>query len=369
MSAEPNDRERHGGLFRAMARILLPFAIVAVAAAGVLLLLRLRPRKEDAPPARDTAVNVRVETVEAVPELPDTFEAPAVVEPNYVVKVSAEVAGRVEKIACTEGSRCNKGDLLMSLNADLLQASFDRAKAQAEYDRAQYERIRKLRSGGAATDQQLDQATASLAVSKAALESARAELDRTKILAPNSGILNDILVEEGEYLQAGAPVAEIVDVDTVKVVVQVPERDAPYIKKGDHVRVTADVDGDAREVGSRITFISAVADPSTRATRVEVAVDNRKRLLRSGQIVRARLTRRVLKNVIMVPLMAAIPLEDGKAVYVVEGNRAERRNVKLGLIRGTKVRILDGLQTGDKLIVAGHRYVGPGQEVRVVNSE
>jgi len=326
-------------------------------------------RITEAPENEVPPTNVRIEVLKAIPEMADTFELPAVVEADYVVNVSAEVAGRIEKIPCKEGDTCRKGDLLMALNTDLLQAAYDRAKAQADFDKAQYARIKKLNEGGAVTDQELDQATANLAVSRAATASARAELDRARILSPGSGTLNALRVEEGEYVQPGTPVAEIVNLNTVKVVVQVPERDVPFVKKGDRAEVFAVVRGEEENVGSTISFISELANPETRGVRVEIAVDNRKRRLRSGQIVRARLTRRVLRGVIMIPLLAVIPLEDGHAVYVAETNKAQRREVQLGLIRGTRIQVLSGLKDGDRLIVSGHRYVGPGQAVREMQNE
>jgi multidrug efflux pump subunit AcrA (membrane-fusion protein) len=109
-----------------------------------------------------------------------------------------------------------------------------------------------------------------------------------------------------------------------------------------------------------------LADEQTRATRVEVTVRNNPRLLRSGQIVRARLTRRVLRDVIMIPLAAVIPLESGNEVYVEENGAAQRRSVRLGLIQGLLVQVEEGLSPGERLIVAGHRLVGPGQSVNVV---
>jgi len=120
-----------------------------------------------------------------------------------------------------------------------------------------------------------------------------------------------------------------------------------------------------KQLTGTISYISALADERTRSPRIEIALDNRGRLLRSGQIVDVRLKRRVLKDVIMVPLQAVIPLEDGKAVYVVEDSKAARRDVTIGFIKGSRVRITSGLKPGDKLIVAGHRYVGPGQSVKI----
>ena len=126
-----------------------------------------------------------------------------------------------------------------------------------------------------------------------------------------------------------------------------------------------------RQAGGQITFISELADERSRTTRVEVSVENPERLLRSGQIVRARLTRRTLKDVVMIPLASVIPLEDGKVVYLVEGDEARRRRIELDMdfIKGTDIRVLSGLDGGEKLIVAGHRYVGDGQKVIVRDSQ
>jgi membrane fusion protein (multidrug efflux system) len=129
-----------------------------------------------------------------------------------------------------------------------------------------------------------------------------------------------------------------------------------------------------RCLAGTISFISELADPQTRSTRMEVLLENKERLLRSGQIVRARLTRRILKDAILIPLLAVIPMEDGMAVYVVtspEGvpktTQAERRQVELRTIKGDRVQVTAGLQPGDKLIIAGHRFVAPGQKVNIVS--
>jgi Fe2+ transport system protein FeoA len=101
---------------------------------------------------------------------------------------------------------------------------------------------------------------------------------------------------------------------------------------------------------------------------VEITVANDDYRLHSGQIVKARLTRRVLKDVIMVPLESVIPLEEGMIVYVARDGAAERRDVTLGFIKGRRVRALSGLTPGDLLIVTGQRYVGHGQRVTIVES-
>jgi membrane fusion protein (multidrug efflux system) len=345
-------------------------AVIIVAALAALTgITKMPARKQEAPATEAPPVNVVVETVVAQRELADTFDLPAVIEPNRVIRVSAEVAGRIERIGPEKGDLVRAGDLLIQLNADLLRPQFEVAQAQADYDQIEYERMVNLVKDNATARRDLDNATTQLAMSKARLEEIRARLDRTRILAPTAGVLNDLLVEEGEYIDVGKPVAEVVETDPVKVVVEVPERDTPFFGVGREAEVFADTKGQERErsLVGRISFISELADPQTRSTRMEVLLENKERLLRSGQIVRARLTRRVLKDAILIPLLAVIPMENSMAVYVAESSQAERREVKLEAIKGDRVQVTAGLQPGDKLIVAGHRFVAPGQKVNIVS--
>jgi membrane fusion protein (multidrug efflux system) len=357
--------------------------LIALGVVGVVLVARMPPASSPLPPTELAPVNVKTCRVTPVPELPDTFDLTAVVEPEQIVRVSAEVAGRIERRAervgaltwrgrdypqgavLDEGEPIAAGEPILYLNKDLLQARRDRVAAQFEYDEREFRRIQDLFERGSTSKTELDDARTRRDVSKAALDEVVRELERTTVVAPVSGILNRLPMEVGEYAGPGDVVAEIVVMDRVKVVVDIPERDVHFLKVGDAVTIVA-VSPAERQLTGRITYMNAVADPGTRTTRIEVLVDNYGHLLRSGQIVRARLTRRVLRDVIMIPLGSVIPLERGRAVYVVRDGKAERRDVELGLIKGRDVQVLSGLAAGDELIVEGQRYVGPGQPVRVV---
>lgn len=342
-------------------------AVIILAAIAILTVIMKMPTKEREVPATESPpVNVTVMTVTAEPQFADTFDLPAVVEPNRIVTVSAEVSGRIERIPQEEGNKVSAGDLLIKLNTDLILPEFNSAKAQVERDQIEFDRMTNLTKENAATQRDLDNATSQLAISKARLEGIRARLERTSIFAPTAGVLNDLLVEEGEFVDIGNPVAQVVDTDTVKVVVEIPERDIAFFAIGENAEIFVDTKGQARTLVGTISFISELADPRTRTTRTEITLDNKKRLLRSGQIVHVSLTRRILKDAILIPLLAVIPMEDSKAVYVVNSSQAERREVKLGIIRGYQVQVTHGLEPGDKLIVAGHRFIAPGQKVNIV---
>ncbi|MHC4626631.1 MAG: efflux RND transporter periplasmic adaptor subunit [Planctomycetota bacterium] len=365
MSKKPPKTKTGKSTAEWLKRNALKAVIAAVAIAGVMLVTRLPKKDREAPAAPAPPVNVTVMTVTAEEQFADTFELPAVVEPNRVVTVSAEFEGRIERIACKEGCQVTAGHLLIQLNDDLIGPAVKIAKAQVDRDQIEYDRMKRLVDGDATSRRDLDDAITRLAISKAQFDEVTAREKRTRILAPLDGVLNDLLVEEGEYVQIGTPVAEIVETKVVKVVVEVPERDIVFFEVGRQAEILVHTRDEDKWLKGNITFISELADHQTRSTRMEITVANKGGLVRSGQIVSVNLTRRVLKDAVMIPLLAVIPMEEGNAVYVVNSTEAKRQMVDLGIIKGDRVQIKNGLKPGDKLIIAGHGFVAPGQEVNI----
>ena len=357
-------------------------AIVIVAGLAVLFGLSQLPKRNTEMTSPPTPpVNVKVSVINPEPILYDTLSLPGTVEPNKVVKVSAEVDGRVERLGpqeivrdaagkarVKEGYPVKKGDVLVQLRTDLLQADFDRAEAQRKFDEDDYARISKLFNNKIAAQQEMDTAKTRLDISRSTSEAAKARLDRATIVAPIDGIMNKCPVEKGEYVVPGMCVAQIVDMDTVKVAVQVPELDVAKLKLGQQEKIVAG--SDKKELPGTITYISELAEDNSHTTRVELTLDNSKHELRSGQIVQVQLSRGALENVIMIPQDSVIPYEKGYQVFVVENGKAAERIVTLGMIQGRLVQVTnDSLKKGDQLIVDGHRSVSPGQAVAVQSSD
>lgn len=360
---QPKESKKTSGWFvRNVAKV-----IIILGAIAALSFVAKIPKKVDETAASEAPpVNVKVMNISPVPEFSDTFTLPAVVEPNRIVTVSAEVEGRIETIPVVEGCNINAGSLLIKLNTDLLQPQYDMAKAQLERDKIEYTRMANLVKNNATAQSDLDNARTKRDISSAQFDEIQARLNRATIKAPISGVLNKILVEEGEYIQSGKAVAEIVDNDTVKVVVDVPERDISFFTNGREAEVHTTYQGKDRVFTGTITFISQLADELTRSTPIEITLDNKEKCLHSGQIVQVVLTRQILKDVILIPLAAVIPLENGNAVYVANSPTAKRCEVVLGIIKGDNVQIKSGLKEGDKLIISGHRFVVDEQTVNVV---
>lgn len=349
-------------------------ALIVAAGVGIVILLvvALRGRDTTKPPGPTAAVPVEVEVVRPIPLMGETFDLLGKVEADRVVDVAGEVAARVIWVNPNEGKAIKQGDEIIKLNTDLLQADHDRAEAMAEYERGELKRIITAHKQSVATDRELDLARAKAEATKADFDAAKACLDRATIRAPIDGTLEKVFCEEGTYCSPGTVVARIVDTDPAKVVVNVPERDVGNLEPDREEKILAKDRDEA--LSGRVSFIGELADESTNTTRVEISVNNVPRVLRSGQIVLVRLLRKQHRNVILIPVNAVVPLEEGKAIYVVDkdGNAQRRDNVETGFFTGgevQKVQILNGLRDGDRVIVKGQRYVSPGKAVNVVHED
>lgn len=348
-------------------RLFISLAIILVAGVVVYLVARMPAPVKDVMPEEVVSVNVETLTVEPVAAMPDLLLLPGVIEPRLVVDVPVEERGRIEEVLVEEGETVREGQILFRLDDTLQKAQLAQMKAQAEFDERMFDRSKDLLERGVVRKSEVDELEARMLVSGANLEVARTSLARTVIRAPLTGVLNTRVRERGEYVSPGDTVAQMVDVAKVKVGIQIPEKDVRYVRMGQPVTVEVDALGGRRFVG-KVTYISELADASTRTTPIEIMLDNDDGVLHAGMIIRSRISRQVLHDVVMIPLSSVIPLEDGKVVYVVEDGHAQRRDIELGMIRGTEVQVLQGLTSGEQLIVKGHRQVGPGQQVTVRNA-
>jgi membrane fusion protein (multidrug efflux system) len=360
--------DRNDDRKKRLRKAIISLLIIVAAAVIVVSVARIPEDEAKVPEREEVLVNVEIRSVRPIPSLPDILQLPGSLEPFRVVSVPVEQDGRIAELLAGEGQALREGDLILRLDSALLEAEYSRAKAQADFDRRTLERSTELLERGVFNRSQIEEAEAKAAVSGAILQVAATNLQRATVNAPVGGILNDLPVEAGEWVSRGDPVAQIVEVGRMKVVIQVPERDVHYLRSGSSIRMTVDALDD-RPIQGQVSYISEIADDLTRTTRVEVTVENSMGLLRGGMIVRTQIQRRTIRNAIMIPLSSIIPLEDGRIVYVVSENRAEQRRIELGVIKGSQAQVLQGLQEGDALVVAGHRQIGPGQLVNVVRSD
>ena len=159
---------------------------------------------------------------------------------DEAVTVSSEIPGRLKEIHFQEGQPVEKGAPLFTLDDSVYRAQLDDAEAKLKLAEQTNKRTSTLFSNKYATAQSADEAASNLAVSTAATELARVQLEKTRIVAPFSGIVGLRHVSVGEYITAGQALVNLEAIDPVKADFRVPEKFLPAIRVGQTIRIKVD---------------------------------------------------------------------------------------------------------------------------------
>ncbi|NIO05850.1 MAG: efflux RND transporter periplasmic adaptor subunit [Proteobacteria bacterium] len=314
---------------------------------------------EKPPPEKVTHVVV----IPVVPSLvKDQIILPGSIEPWEDIEISAEVPGKIEWIGPLEGENVRKGDVLVKIDSQALQAEVEKADALYRLKDNQLERRRMLSRKGFLPKEELDMAIAERDSTLKSLEVARIQLAKGTIRSPITGLVNLTYVDAGEYVSVGDPILDLVEMDRVKIVGAVPEMDVPFVSISKIVRVTLDALGNEAFQG-KIIYLSPKGDNITRTFTLKVALDNPTFRIKPGMIGRITIVKRTFPNAIAIPLFSIVDRGDRKIVFVEDQGVARERIVALGVIENSRIQILTGLSPGDHLIVKGHRDLSDGDKV------
>ena len=326
-----------------------------------------------------TARTIRVETLVLSPtEFDDIIEVSGTVEASDDAILSAQSSGTITTLVPL-GRQVSQGGTVAQTDASLANASLaqaqavlDQAQAQAAFATDNFNRQQGLFADSIISALEFENvrtqrasANASVAQALAAVQQAQAQLRFTRVTAPFSGVVEEHLVERGEQVNPGTPVARIVSTRDVKITAGVPERFAGNIGVGDQVQVRLQAYGNETRTG-RITFVGSAVNAQTRTFPIEVSLGN-DGSLKPAMVATVLVRREQIANALVVPRAAVVREADGQIAYVVENGVARSRTVTTGSSYGDRVVVTSGLSSGDELIVLGQNNVAPGDQVEVAD--
>ncbi|MDY6805046.1 MAG: efflux RND transporter periplasmic adaptor subunit [Cyanobacteriota bacterium] len=239
------------------------------------------------------------------------------------------------------------------------------ARAEAEVAEAE-SNLSQLVNG--TRPEEIARAEAEVAAAQAEVESDRAELNNAEVLAPFSGVIGDVPLKVGDFASKGDTITTLTENQELELRLPIPLEKQAELELGLPVEIA---DADGKSLGSgRITFISpTVSDAQT--VLAKTTIDNRQRSLQNGQFVRALVVWDERRSVV-VPMTAVNFLGDERFVFVTSGDPeeqvAKQVPVKLGLIKGDRAEVIQGLQGGEKLIVSGIQRLRDGADIKVMNN-
>ena len=281
------------------------------------------------------------------------------------VTVSAEIAGRLKEIHFVEGQPVEKGAPLFILDESVYRAQLADAEAKLKLAKQTYQRTSQLFSNKYATAQSADEAASNLAVTEAAVELARVQLEKTRIVAPFSGIVGLRHVSVGEYVTAGLALVNLEAIDPIKADFRVPEKFLPAIKVGQTIRIRVDAFPDETFDG-KVYAIDPRLDVAGRSLLVRARIPNDDERLRPGLFARVSVLLQLKENALTIPEQAIVPQGDSQFVFKIADGKVKLTEVKVGMRRTGRVEILDGLNVGDEVVTAGQLKLRDGTAVSVV---
>ncbi len=297
--------------------------------------------------------------------LTDKIVATGNVMANEEVLLSAEVAGRITAINFTEGTNVTKGTVLVNINDTELLAQLEKVNYNQKLAEEREQRARSLLQKEAISQEEYDRALTDLNTVKAEASLIKAQLEKTKIIAPFSGTIGLRQVSEGAFVTPGQRIATLTQIQPVKIEFSVPERFAQSVTKNSKVMIS--LEGTSKKYQAVIYAVEPYIDPETRSVTVRALYPNQNQELRPGSFTRVEFDLNHLQNALQIPAQAVIPELGGYKVFKYVNGKAEQAKISVGIRTSEMVQVTEGLQKGDTVITSGLLQLRSGFPVQISN--
>jgi len=289
--------------------------------------------------------------------------ATGAVEPVRWAKVASLVRERIVDLCYCEGKSVKRGDQLARLDDSEVRGQIQELRAREDFVKRELARVTELIGRGATTTQAYERAAADLYQVQALISVQLERLNDYTLVAPMDGIVLRRDGELGEIAEIGQVLFRVGVPRPLQVVAEVNEEDIPRVAVGQQVLFRTDAFANRRLEG-KVSEITPMGDPIAKTYRIRIALPDDTPLL-IGMSVEANIVTREKANALLVPADAV----QGTSVFVVQGNRAQRRTVEIG-IRGTRmVEILSGVREGERVVAPAVADLADGKRVRSVERQ
>lgn len=325
----------------------------------------------------ELAQSVKAVTVQYIDKVP-SLEFNGTLEGQTTATISAKIAGRIEQVLVQEGQPVKAGDPLVQLESVELANSVRQAgdtvrKAQANYELAlnDFNRYQTLYDKGAVSEQQLDNVKAKLKTAEADLSSATANHSSARqqysygaVNSPIDGVVANKTASVGQVVSPGAALMVVQKIDQVYAVINVEQKDLGRVQIDQTASISIDAYPDKVFTGV-VEVMNPEAGSVSRMFRTKIKIDNTENELMPGMFAKVKVATGASEPVLAVPQSAIVQKQGLYSVFVLEGDKAVRRQIEIGDMLGTDIVVKAGLEPGQQVITTSVNRLKDGETVRV----
>lgn len=273
------------------------------------------------------------------------------IEANEQVDIRSEVSGIVEGIYFKEGSNVSKGQLLFKVNDLELRAQLAQAKTKEGLASENERRAKLLLQKEAISQEEYDVARADYKLAQSQIQLIQAQIAKTSVRAPFSGKIGLRSISPGTYITPSILVAKLVNSGKLKITFSVPEKYANQIRVNSNLSFT--VTGSSQSYLAKVYAVEPEVQIATRTLQVRALAENKDGKLLPGTFANVELPLDIIKDAIVIPTEAIIPVQDGKKVFISNMGKAKEVMVETTTRTDASILVLSGLKVGDTVLTSG----------------
>lgn len=345
--------------------ILLFFLVLAGLAVPKLISTHSEPEAAPETSPAPQALKVDVEVLRPM-RMVEELATTGTIVANERVELVSEVAGKIVRIHFHEGTPVKAGQILVELDDSTLQAEAERIRYRLELAEQRETRQRELLDQGVISQDDYDLALNQLNVLRSEQRLNTTQLEKTRLHAPFAGVVGLRYVSPGSYLSPQTRIALLQQIDTVKIDFSVPEKYVGRLQPGSQISFS--VKGHEEPFNGTVYAVEPNVDPETRSLLLRARSENPDGRLVPGAFADVRLLVEEVDDALAVPSMAVVPELGGRKVFVIEDGQAVPRSVQTGIRDADRVQVLEGLRSGETVIVSAIQQLQPGLSVQARTS-
>lgn len=293
----------------------------------------------------------------------NTISLSGSIEANEQIEIRSEVSGIVENIAFTEGSSVTKGQVLFKVNDIELRAQLAQAKTKESLASENERRAKLLLQKEAISQEEYDIASADYRTAKAQTQLIQAQIGKTTVRAPFSGKIGLRSISPGTYVTPATLIAKLVSTNPLKITFSIPEKYATEISKNNTITFT--VPNVKETFTAKIYAMEPAIEATTRTLQIRALTDNSNGKLLPGTFANIELPLKNIKDAIIIPTEAIVPIQDGKKVFIANNGKAKEVKVETLTRTDKAVVITSGLKIGDTVLTSGVMSLKDEADIKV----